>query len=216
MKKWKKLKTNGYVFAQIGEKCKDAKKIKQMVLLRRSERMWTGRKDLERRSPRLKSRLSRQSLKGISEEEMFLQHCESKKMKPICKYFKDDNLKVLISTGPHAVFVLQKSQTVWMCFLSSISTSVPGICLWARGCSSRSSSGWRKPRSRYGSRTGGPSGRGNTPTISSRWLGLCLLASNKLVESMYSFSSKIYLLLKPDEDKCKVFLWQWSRLSLLS
>ena len=88
-----------------------------MVLLRRSERMWTGRKDLERRSPRLKSRLSRQSLKGISEEEMFLQHCESKKMKPICKYFKDDNLKVLISTGPHAVFVLQKKSNSLNVFL---------------------------------------------------------------------------------------------------
>ena len=89
----KNLKTNGYAFAQIGEKCKDAKKIKQMVLLRRLERMSTGRKDLARRSQRLKLRLSRRSLKGISEEEIFLQHCESKKIKPICKYFKD--LKVL-------------------------------------------------------------------------------------------------------------------------
>ena len=91
----KNLKTNGYAFAQIGEKCKDAKKIKQMVLLRRLERMSTGRKDLARRSQRLKLRLSRRSLKGISEEEIFLQHCESKKIKPICKYFKDENFKVL-------------------------------------------------------------------------------------------------------------------------
>ena len=83
----------------------------------RLEKIWTGRKDLGRLSPQLRSRLLRQSLKEISEQRI----------------------------GNHLKYQPEWKWDKYLWFSPYLWCS-PDICRWARGCSFQSSYVWRKPR----------------------------------------------------------------------